>query len=209
MITARTILQDTSPTIACTDAPDGASLDPSTDRELHIEAVHHLLASTWPATVEAPDPDVLHAVARALIAGGTPIPAVPTAQVAGRLLAEALSDARAAHTRAVADHATADSAWHAFRADVRHRAAQAVDDGHICLEGTNRALSEFDIEALRREYRVTMCVTVCVTVSASNKDSAYDTADYEIRNARYGTDADVDVYDVDYLSAEANDDLDN
>jgi hypothetical protein len=196
MITASNVLQDTSPTIACTDAPDAASLDASTDRELHIEAVHHLLASTWPPTVEAREPDVLHAVAQALVAGGTPIAAVPTARVAGRLLAEALNDARAAHTRAVADHAAADSAWHAFRADVRHRAAQAVDDGHICLEGTNRALSEFDI-------------TVCVTVSASNKDSAYDTADYEIRNARYGTDAEVDVYDVDYLSAEADDDLDN
>src|SRR5689334_17579884 len=106
MTNAHTIID----TRATTTASQAAARDANAKRELHIEAVHRLLVSTWPDTVHQPDSNVLHAVARALVASGTPIPAVPSTQAAGRLLAEALSDARSAHTRALADHAAADSA---------------------------------------------------------------------------------------------------
>jgi hypothetical protein len=187
---------------------DGTATDTSACREMRIEAIHHLLTTAWPSRVEQPDPDALRTIAAALVDSGTPIPAVPTVRAAGHVLAEALTATRAAHARAVADHTAADHAWYDFRDDVRRRAARAVDAGHICLDGTNAALCEFDIDELRQEYRVELNVTVYVTVSASDADDAYDKAEDEVRNGLYGDDVDIDTDDIGHVSAEATGDLD-
>jgi hypothetical protein len=213
MTTASAIMDSSNTTTTSlptidTAAADGAATDTTTQHELRVEAVHHLLATAWPHSADQPDPDALRSIAAALVASGAPIPAVPTAPAAGHLLTEALSAARAAHTRAVADHRAADTAWDNFRHDVRRRAAHAVEHGHICLDGTNTALREFDIDDLRREYRVELTVTVYVTVSASDEDSAYDAAEHEVRNGLYGDSLDIDTYDIGHISAEADDDVD-
>jgi hypothetical protein len=213
MTTAIAILDgNTNPTTSLptidTAAAENAAADTTTQHELRTEAVHHLLATAWPHSAEQPDPDAVRSIAATLIASGTPIPAVPTVPAAGHLLTEALSAARAAYARAVADHRAADSAWDDFRDDVRRRAAQAVDDGHICLYGTNTALREFDIDELRREYRVELTVTVSVTVTACDEDSAYDAAEDEVRNGLYGDGLDIDTDDIGHVSVEADDDFD-
>jgi hypothetical protein len=211
MTTAIAILDSTSPTTNLptdTAVEVDAATDTTSQHELRIQAIHHLLTTAWPHSAEQPEPDTLRSIAATLVASGTPIPAVPTAPAAGRLLAGALTEAKAAHARAVADHTAADTAWDAFRDDVRRRAAQAVDDGHICLDGTNTALREFDIDELRQEYRVELTVTVTVTVSACDEDGAYDAAEDEIRNGLYGDGLDIDTYDIGHQSVEATGDLD-
>ena len=96
---------------------------------------------------------------------------------------------------------------------MRRRAARAVDAGHICLDGTNAALREFDIDELRQEYRVELSVTVYVTVTASDEDDAYDVAEDEVRNGLYGDGdgdgIDIDTGDIGHVSAEATGDLDD
>jgi len=208
MTTAIVIPNNTTSTATAVPAADTAAPDASVEYELRVEAVHHLLDTAWPHSADLPDPDALRTVAAALLASGTPVPAVPTARAAGQLLAGALDAARDAHVRAAAEHTTADRAWYAFRDDVRRRAAQAVDDGHICLEGTNTALREFDIDPLRREYRVELTVTVYITVSAADEDDAYDAAEQELRGGLYGDGIDIDTDDIGHTSAEATGDID-
>ena len=187
---------------------DGAATDTAVQLELRIQAVHHLLTTAGAHSSDQPDPDDLRSIAAALVESGTPIPAVPTGAAAGRLLTEALTAERAAHARAVTEHRAADTAWDAFRDDVRRRAAQAVEDGHICLDGTNAALREFDIDQLRREYRVELTVTVFVTVSACDEDGAYDAAEDEVRTELRGDGLDIDTDDIGHVNAEATGDFD-
>ena len=194
-------------------AATGTTTDTGAHRELRIEAVHHLLTMAWPHGAQRAQPSALRTIATILIDSGTPIPAVPTVRAAGHLLTEALTATRAAHARAVTDHTAADNAWYDFRDDVRRRAARAVDAGHICLDGTNAALREFDIDELRQEYRVELSVTVYVTVTASDEDDAYDVAEDEVRNGLYGDGdgdgIDIDTGDIGHVSAEATGDLDD
>ncbi len=202
-----TSLLTTEPTTD-TPAADNAGTDTAALRQLRVEAVHHLLATACTHSGEPPDRDALRTIAAALVDSGTPTPAVPTAPAAGQLLDQALTTARAAHARALADHTAADNAWYDFRDDVRRRAAQAVAAKHICLDGTNTALREFDIDELQQEYRVELTVTVYVTVTASDEDDAYDAAEQEVRTGLYGDGLDIDTDDICHVSAEATGDLD-
>jgi hypothetical protein len=163
----------------------------------HTDAIHQLLTATWTQTTDEPEPDWLPAVAATLTAEHRHTGTLPTPQAAHHLLAAALDTARDAHLQALAQRATAEQDWYTFHADVRRRAAAAVNNRHICREGTNAALRDFGIDELRVEYRVQLLVPVSVDLHAHNADNAYDLAEDRIRDTLGGDGIYVGI-DVDF-----------
>jgi hypothetical protein len=121
---------------------------------------------------------------------------LPTHEQTHHLLAAAVQTAEDAHLHALAEQHATDEAWHAYRADVRRRAGQAVNDRHICLEGTNTALREFGIDELRVQYRVDLLVPVTVYVRATDRDEAYERAEGQVRSELGGEGLSVDADDL-------------
>jgi hypothetical protein len=161
--------------------------------EASSNAIWQVLAAAWAQTTDEAEPDWLRAVATGLIGDYHQPDALPTPESAHQLLTAALDVARDAHQQATAERAAVEQDWRTFHIDVRRRAGEAVNDRHICLEGTNAALRDFGIEELRVEYRVQVLVPVNVDVRAHDADEAYDRANDRIRGELGGDGLDIDL----------------
>ena len=189
--------QPTGPAAANTAGLDEA--EPALARALRVDAVHRLLAAVdaqpcpradqHPASPTLP-PQALRAIAAAVVDAGTPIPALPGIQ---RLVADAVSRARADQELAHAGLATAERAFAEFLDDLRRRATTAVNESVICGSGTDTALREWGIPPLQQEYRVRLQVTVRVAAPAYDEDAACAAAQGQVRAALLAADIDTDA----------------
>jgi hypothetical protein len=175
-----------------------------------VTAVELILASAWFAVDGQPvaPPAWLHQVAARLVADLDPIPGLGTLAGVHRWLVGVNDDTRAAADTAQISADQAGQQLDDFHTDIRRRAAQAVADGQICLDGTNRALDQMGVDELTEQYRVNLLVPVAVTVYASGEEDAYEQAESLVRDDLVGSVVDVFTSGMQHEGAEATGELD-
>jgi hypothetical protein len=169
---------------------------PASTRDARTDAAYAVLAAAWAQTTDETEPDWLRAVADTLDHDDECTTTLPDPDTAHHMMVAALAAAHDAHLQAIAQQAATEQDWHTFRADVRRRAADAVNAGHICRDGTNAALREFGIDELRVEYRVDLLVPVTVYARAADPDQAYEQAADRVRDDIGGDGLDIDTDDL-------------
>jgi hypothetical protein len=170
------------------------------------DGIYQVLATTWTQTAEGPEPEWLPAVAAALAREPEFARLLPDSEVAHQHLVAAVDTASRVYLDAAAQRANAEQDWQSFRDDVRRRAADAVNAGHICRDGANAALRDFAIDELHVEYRVDLLVPVTTYVRAAGSDEAYEQAADRVRDELGGDGLDIDADAIRYDDATVTDD---
>jgi hypothetical protein len=189
----------TTPTVAPTiAAAEGGDTSVSAGHWLTAAAISDVLITAWAAAdPAAPTGRRLRDAAAAAATWHATARAAARATITD--LAARLDNCRREQEEATAAQRALRIQIDRFRTAVRRRVIEAVNEGHICRQGANTALAEWDMPALRGEYDATVAVDVEVVVAAVDDDSAEQTARQTIVDecAQLADDEIDSLYDID------------